>query len=541
MRTVKVTYCGIPLSAVPPEYLRRNPGKRVNYFEVPWCASCPGYGRLLVTSDQLEKIEEELKESNSGYSDLILSIIENGAELERVHLRKICLIAAHPVWGDTFTYEDKKNSTGLWELEVQDYRSIRLMSVLDNEGVNNNQLAVFNVKNKLGEWIDETINEDNPWTIKQLIEDKCFDPFDISIDPELPEEIKTTPENLFLSALPAPLVADLLLAHHSCKMAIRYDPTEDRYFRAYESIDNFAATIEHRKIFGGYSKLYPVGFPEKTMRYQRDIELVDDVKTAAKPTCKNFLKTTLASTNDRPAGTAGIGKVEEKTVVPIYDRNNSMTPADSSYSRRKFPQFHAVYHGFIQEALTSTAMIGLVRFDWMDQPFTEIHAGLQSPIRTVLEGPCAHYLRDTPLRLSIDGDLSLPPLGNDVYRFRLKAVYDDYLECKQLDGTTEVGSIVKVAKPYHLRRTPFHNKTINGITYTYTGVQSRTKTRDSPSETENQVIVPAYQEAVTGYGGDEIYACKPSGGTGVKIGWEDEDVIWLDINNAGRAWAKVTE
>ena len=128
-----------------------------------------------------------------------------------------------------------------------------------------------------------------------------------------------------------------------------------------------------------------------------------------------------------------------------------------------------------------------------------------------------------------------------VVRFRLKAVYDDYLECKQLDGTTEVGPTVKVAKPYHLRRTPFHGKTINGITYTYTGVQSRTKTRASPSETENQVIVPAYQEAVTGYGGDEIYACKPSGGTGVKIGYKDEDVIWLDINNAGRAWAKVTE
>jgi len=539
MRTVKVTYCGIPLSAVPPEYLRRNPGKRVNYFEVPWCASCPGYGRLLVTSEQLDKIEEKLKESKCGYSDLILSINEDGTELERVHLTRICLIAAHPVWGETFTDGDKKNSTGLWELEVQDYRSIRLMSVLDKAGVNNNQLAVFNVKNKLGEWIDETINEDNPWTLKQLIEDKCFDPFDISIDPELPE-IKTTPENLFLSALPAPLVADLLLAHHSCKMAIRYDPTEDRYFRAYESIDNFAATIEHRKIFGGYSKLYPVGFPEKTMRYQRsiDIELVDDAKTAAKPTCKNFLNTTLASTNDRPAGTSGIGKVKSGTVVPIYDRNNSMTPADSSYSRRKFPQFHGVYHGFIRQALTSTAMIGLVRFDWMDQPFTEIHAGLQSPIRTVLEGPCAHFLRDTPLRLSIDGDLSLPPLGGSVYRFRLKAVYHDYLECKQLDGTTFAPEVtVKVAKPYNLRKTPFHGKTINGITYTYTGTQSRTKTREGA--TENQVITPAYQVAVPGYDGDEIYACKPSGGTGVKI--DDEDVIWLDINNAGRAWAKVKE
>ena len=128
--------------------------------------------------------------------------------------------------------------------------------------------------------------------------------------------------------------------------------------------------------------------------------------------------------------------------------------------------------------------------------------------------------------------------GDGVYRFRLKAVYHDYLECKQLDGTTFAPEVtVKVAKPYNLRKTPFHGKTINGITYTYTGTQSRTKTREGA--TENQVITPAYQVAVPGYDGDEIYACKPSGGTGVKI--DDEDVIWLDINNAGRAWAKVKE
>ena len=126
-----------------------------------------------------------------------------------------------------------------------------------------------------------------------------------------------------------------------------------------------------------------------------------------------------------------------------------------------------------------------------------------------------------------------------VVRFRLKGVYDNYLECRQLNGTTETGPTVKIAKPYNLRKTPFHNKTISGITYNYTGTQARTKTGTSPSVTENQVITPAYHVAVPGYDGDEIYACKPSGGTGVKI--DDEDVIWLDINNAGRAWAKVTE
>jgi hypothetical protein len=127
--------------------------------------------------------------------------------------------------------------------------------------------------------------------------------------------------------------------------------------------------------------------------------------------------------------------------------------------------------------------------------------------------------------------------GYRVVRFRLKGVSEDYLNCKQLNGTTEVGPTVKVAKPYNLRKTPFHGKTISGITYNYTGAQSRTKTRASTSTTENQVITPAYQVAVTGYDGDEIYACKPSGGTGVKIG--GVDVVWLDINNAGRAWAKV--
>jgi hypothetical protein len=125
-----------------------------------------------------------------------------------------------------------------------------------------------------------------------------------------------------------------------------------------------------------------------------------------------------------------------------------------------------------------------------------------------------------------------------VVRFRLKGVYDDYLECRQLNGTTETGPTVKVAKPYNLRKAPFHGKTINGITYTYASAQVRAKTRTSPSATETQAIVPAYLVAGTNYDGDEIYACKPSGGTGVKIG--GVDVVWLDINNAGRAWAKVT-
>lgn len=133
--------------------------------------------------------------------------------------------------------------------------------------------------------------------------------------------------------------------------------------------------------------------------------------------------------------------------------------------------------------------------------------------------------------------------GACVARFRVKSVQDDYITCRTWDGTTEGTTDVKVAKPYTLRKTPLHGKTltINGnvLAFNYTGVSTRIVTKGTATQT--QIIVPGYIATGTGYGGHEIWAVIGIGrGTGVVLnpGANEERIVWQDLNLDGRYWAK---
>lgn len=122
-----------------------------------------------------------------------------------------------------------------------------------------------------------------------------------------------------------------------------------------------------------------------------------------------------------------------------------------------------------------------------------------------------------------------------IKQFRVKSVQNDYLVCREFDGTTELETDVNVAKPFELRRTGWH-----GVTVTYTlesilGAQAsvsyayQTATYRIANGTEHQGIRPFYVPDQT-----VIFASKVENGTGV----EDADE-WIDINTAGRAWAAI--
>ena len=122
-------------------------------------------------------------------------------------------------------------------------------------------------------------------------------------------------------------------------------------------------------------------------------------------------------------------------------------------------------------------------------------------------------------------------------QLRFKVQFGDYLECVEWDGVTE-GATLYVAKPYLLRQTPFDTKTRNSITYAYTSVNERTAT-DASSNTETQVIVPSYVAndvvyAINGITGDlQIQQADTAGAT--------TDLVFIDMNLDGRAWAKKFE
>jgi hypothetical protein len=152
-------------------------------------------------------------------------------------------------------------------------------------------------------------------------------------------------------------------------------------------------------------------------------------------------------------------------------------------------------------------------------------------------------------------------------QLRIVSVLPDYLQCLPFPdlvgpneeeeplGYSRVGGILRVAKPWLLRQTPFHEKSRGDIDYVYTDTDTRTATNEA-GESVVEVIVSPYLVD------DVIYAMWPIlGGTyvsaieqvsemrlkrgptkGAKAAPFGESstptsVDWLDLNVDGRMWA----
>ena len=125
------------------------------------------------------------------------------------------------------------------------------------------------------------------------------------------------------------------------------------------------------------------------------------------------------------------------------------------------------------------------------------------------------------------------------FKITAVAVSGNYFSAAEWDGTS-LGEVKQIARPYKLRRAPFHGQTITHnledpisgnqaltITYNYLSDTFRTATIGGVfGFVERQVIIPNYQV------GDLIYATEPEGGTGVT------GITWQDLNVDGRAWAR---
>lgn len=145
-----------------------------------------------------------------------------------------------------------------------------------------------------------------------------------------------------------------------------------------------------------------------------------------------------------------------------------------------------------------------------------------------------------------------PSGGSKIALFRVEEEKDDYLVCTRFSPGVEPdpeAPSIKVAKPYLLRRTPFHGETIDygrgEIRYTYgpandpteigtrlAKVMSINEEDDNMEDTdvnteESQMISPPY------YVGEILTAVQ--GETGVQ---DDEAtaVSWADLNTGARCW-----
>jgi len=139
-----------------------------------------------------------------------------------------------------------------------------------------------------------------------------------------------------------------------------------------------------------------------------------------------------------------------------------------------------------------------------------------------------------------------PP--TNIRQMRVKSVADDALVCIAWPGAVLGGSLDEanptdsvdgefeetVAKPWRLRKTPFHGRTVRiplefspfamTVSYNYLGASARAATKVGTSIVEKQYIVPRYVK------GDVIYV-GTSDATGI------EGVQLIDLNVDGRAWS----
>jgi hypothetical protein len=133
----------------------------------------------------------------------------------------------------------------------------------------------------------------------------------------------------------------------------------------------------------------------------------------------------------------------------------------------------------------------------------------------------------------------LPPFT--VRRFVVENA-NDYPDTFSVSDFKDGPSVGHVARPYLLRRTPFHGKSRDGIDYSYTSNVKRTASKTVPGSpptttTEAQVIVPKYVK------NDVLYAVRhifgPLDEYPVAQGNADKvQTDWVDLNVDGRYWAK---
>lgn len=149
--------------------------------------------------------------------------------------------------------------------------------------------------------------------------------------------------------------------------------------------------------------------------------------------------------------------------------------------------------------------------------------------------------------IDLKGDDPPPQNPNLPFRCQLIEVHYDYLVCRPIDVTDGTDTLdFVVAKPWQLRKSPTNDgrpdKDGEEYTFDFTDEQSRTVTRTSDSEEEDQVITPQYVIAQGEYAGDEITVQECDNGLVIEGDGGSELVAHFeDCNRAARAWAKVSE
>ena len=143
------------------------------------------------------------------------------------------------------------------------------------------------------------------------------------------------------------------------------------------------------------------------------------------------------------------------------------------------------------------------------------------------------------------GGKGVPGVAAPVQMFVVEGIEKEFLICKDWDGEIEGEAYIHVAKPPELRYS-ITKAIIEGVavTYTYDDDPGRCqRTCASAVDSEVQIIIPRYKIGKADVSDERIgviYAAPvKDDNAGVVIpGTPEETIKWIDINVAGRAWAR---
>lgn len=434
MKRIEIRYAGVDLTGYPPHLDKLIREGRYNFFEVPWNCSCPGYGNVIVTSEQLSRIRAFPQIEENG-ADLELLVFNDEGQItaESAVLHFILPIRAVPIWGEHFrhseidedgfpslgsVFDTEANSEGLWSLELQDRRT-KLISdywIPPNAGAFNVQDTPFDGT----KFLDTTAQSETvAWKTKEII-DRITDASVVFTFED--GNFDTLPKvyDVFVAGIPSLIAVDLLLNATITPHVFRFDPTQPlapvfNLVSLTKSIEPLVSAYAPLRLFGGGEIIfrqyrYPAGMPVWRNRGGVAADFSDYYTSAAVP--------------------------ELTSETTPYVRHTKSTSIGGIAYRDRQP-YHAIYSGFCSGFLSHLYPVSLVIFNWANHvPTTEVYVGRQSPVRTLLDGPTGHFLRDVPLRVSINGDIGLPELGGGAAGFKGVIV-----KCNHQDGLARVNPV----------------------------------------------------------------------------------------------------
>lgn len=121
--------------------------------------------------------------------------------------------------------------------------------------------------------------------------------------------------------------------------------------------------------------------------------------------------------------------------------------------------------------------------------------------------------------------------GPVAQQFIVMAENDDTIDVKPFDGNAPYGDRITIQKALGLRRFDYDGVFYNGYEFAYVDSRTRTATKLTDASTETQKITPDYLDLTN----SALVGLKIIGG----FNPDTEEVDFIDLNLAGRGWAKV--